>query len=86
MTDAASGPTQAILAAIRRLEAGTGRDAFAADQIIEEMRRVEAMVDEAAVRREIGAGLAQAPPGEERLDVAGDDLYRRRGGDGPAGG
>lgn len=83
MTDAASDPAQAILAAIRRLEAGTGRDAFAADQILEEMRRVEAMVDEDAVRREIGAGLAQAPPGEERLEVLGDDLYRRRGGDEP---
>jgi hypothetical protein len=86
MTDATSDPAQAILAAIRRLEAGTGRDSFAAEQIIEEMRRVEASVDEDAVRREIGAGLAQAPPGEERLEAVGDDLYRRRGGDEPVDG
>jgi hypothetical protein len=86
MTDRASDPNQAILAAIRRLEAGTGRDAFAADQIIEEMRRVEGPVDEEAVLGEIRGELAQAPPGEERLETVGDDLYRRRGGTGPADG
>jgi len=82
----AKDPAQAIVAAIRRLEAGTGRDTFAADQIIEEMRRVEPSVDAEIVRRAIRGELARASPGEERLEAVGDDLYRRRGGAGPEAG
>lgn len=69
---------QMILAAIQRLEAGTGRNEFAADQILEEMARVEATVDQDAARAALGAMAG------DELEPVGDGIYRLSGGGEPA--
>ena len=78
MADARADGRQEIMAAIQRLEAGTGRGEFAPDQIAEEMARVGRAPEAGALR----AALA-AMDGDE-LEGTGDGLYRRSGGGEPA--